>query len=212
MECNVNLKEIERNAYRSTFQDGLWDIFLGLLLMGMGISPLFDQIGIGKPWKFLIFPFAAWIILFAGKRYITIPRLGFVEFGPKRKADQKKMKIILSIFMVITVLTLILTITQSFSSTIQMSQYVLPIVISLFFMVIPLWVLAYYIDFQRLYIIAILFGLCWPLTEWITNYVNSPYDGIVTFGLAGGIIMIMGLVIFFRFLHRYPNQIEEPIK
>jgi len=28
-----NLTEIEKKAYRSTFQDGLWDIFLGLLLL-----------------------------------------------------------------------------------------------------------------------------------------------------------------------------------
>ena len=39
---------IERKAWRSTFQDGLWDIYLGMILFTMGISALLDTISVGK--------------------------------------------------------------------------------------------------------------------------------------------------------------------
>jgi hypothetical protein len=39
MSQSISLKELERKAFRSTFQDGLWDMYLGflLLMMGMGL-------------------------------------------------------------------------------------------------------------------------------------------------------------------------------
>jgi len=37
MTDNLDLKELEKKAWRSTFQDGLWDIYFGLLIFGMGI-------------------------------------------------------------------------------------------------------------------------------------------------------------------------------
>ena len=33
MSTQLNLKEIERKAFRSTYQDGLWDIHLGLIFV-----------------------------------------------------------------------------------------------------------------------------------------------------------------------------------
>ncbi len=32
MSTNIDLNKLEQKAYRTNFQDGLWDIFLGLLL------------------------------------------------------------------------------------------------------------------------------------------------------------------------------------
>jgi hypothetical protein len=33
----LNLKQLERRAYRSTFQDGLWDLYLAGLMVCLGI-------------------------------------------------------------------------------------------------------------------------------------------------------------------------------
>ena len=40
MVADVNLKEIQRKVYMTFFQDGLWDIFLGLFILGWGLSIL----------------------------------------------------------------------------------------------------------------------------------------------------------------------------
>jgi hypothetical protein len=37
---DINLKEIQRKVYLTFFQDGLWDIFLGLFILAWGLSIL----------------------------------------------------------------------------------------------------------------------------------------------------------------------------
>ncbi len=79
-----NLKEIERRAYMSYHQDGLLDMFAGVYVLGFGFGILIDKI-----WEFgfaAIMPailmatvLPIWI---AAKRRITMPRIGFVKFGP----------------------------------------------------------------------------------------------------------------------------------
>lgn len=38
MVAKIELKEIEKKAYKSVFQDGLWDIYFGILVLGWGLS------------------------------------------------------------------------------------------------------------------------------------------------------------------------------
>ena len=48
MTQNINLKALEKKAWRSVFQDGLWDIFLGLLLMAFGLSAWLDRLALSE--------------------------------------------------------------------------------------------------------------------------------------------------------------------
>ena len=78
-----NLKEIERRAYMSYHQDGLLDIFAGLYILIFGIGILVDVIwdfsfGVIMPGILLVTVLPIW---FAAKRKITMPRIGFVNFG-----------------------------------------------------------------------------------------------------------------------------------
>jgi hypothetical protein len=78
-----NLKEIERRAYMSYHQDGLLDIFAGLYILGFGIGILMDILwefgfGVIMPGIVLVTVLPIWI---AAKRKITLPRIGYVNFG-----------------------------------------------------------------------------------------------------------------------------------
>ena len=42
MEENIDLKELEKQAYTSIFQDGLLDIFIGLIVIGWITNSLGD--------------------------------------------------------------------------------------------------------------------------------------------------------------------------
>jgi len=81
-----NLKEIERRAYMSYHQDGLLDIFVGFYILGFGLGIFMDVIwdfGMGviiMPGGLIAVAFPIWI---AAKRKITMPRTGFVKFGPR---------------------------------------------------------------------------------------------------------------------------------
>ncbi len=83
MTKEPNLKDIERRAYMSYHQDGLLDIFAGLYVLGFGLGIYMDII-----WEFgfgMIMPAiliaAVLPIWIAAKRRITMPRIGFVNFG-----------------------------------------------------------------------------------------------------------------------------------
>ena len=43
MSEQLNLKQLERKAYRSTFQDGLWDLYLAGLMACLGILGLIGK-------------------------------------------------------------------------------------------------------------------------------------------------------------------------
>jgi hypothetical protein len=80
-----NLKEIERKTYMSYHQDGLLDIFAGMYVLGFGLGIFMDVIwdfGMGViiiPGGLIAVALPMWI---AAKRKITMPRIGFVKFGP----------------------------------------------------------------------------------------------------------------------------------
>jgi hypothetical protein len=74
MVSNLDLKQLERKAFRSTFQDGLWDIFLGLLLLNMGGGTLLGGSGMSPLWAMVgLTGFAGLVLLlfWAGKKTIT---------------------------------------------------------------------------------------------------------------------------------------------
>jgi hypothetical protein len=78
-----NLREIEKKAYMSYHQDGLLDIFVGAYVLGFGLGIWADitlEFGFGLiiPAILIATILPIWI---AAKRKITMPRIGFVNFG-----------------------------------------------------------------------------------------------------------------------------------
>lgn len=87
MTNQPNLKEIERRAYTSYHQDGLLDIFVGVYIAAFGLGIVADKVwgldeGSIMPVIFVAVMLPIWI---AAKRKITMPRIGFVKFGPQGK-------------------------------------------------------------------------------------------------------------------------------
>jgi hypothetical protein len=86
MTKEPNLKEIERRAYMSYHQDGLLDIFAGLYILGFGLGIFMDIVldfGMGViiiPGGLIAVALPIWI---AAKRKITMPRIGYVNFGTR---------------------------------------------------------------------------------------------------------------------------------
>ena len=100
MTEKIDLKAIEKKAYRSFFMDGIWDIFIGMIFLNLGIGPLFILLfNFPDIWNTIIISLGwnifAFLIFYFGKKYITIPRIGFVKFGQKREAKRIKLKVFL---------------------------------------------------------------------------------------------------------------------
>ena len=99
MSEQIDLKGLEKRAWRSAFQDGIWDIYLGLLFLGLAIAPFGDAFGLPADLGGMII-ILCWnsmtvLFLILGKKFITIPRIGFVKFGAKRKKMKKRLLVFL---------------------------------------------------------------------------------------------------------------------
>ncbi|MFW9872823.1 MAG: hypothetical protein ACFFG0_06950 [Candidatus Thorarchaeota archaeon] len=68
----IELKKLEKKAYKSTFQDGIWDIFMGMILLNLGLGSLFI-------WIFNLPEILNTIIFSLGLKYDGIPNILFRE-------------------------------------------------------------------------------------------------------------------------------------
>ncbi len=214
MNTQLDLKEIERKAFLTTYQDGLWDLLFGLIVICMSFSFYRPANGY-SPLNIVMFSCSmvlANVLFWVGKKFITLPRMGQVKFGARRR------KRVLTMFIVLSVVVLVQVALFSF----QLAAWANPelgaklkeflpksdaigrlIVASIgALMVGPSIILvAYFTDFPRGYYIAIMMSLA----VFLMIYINKPLYPI----LIGALILIPGIVLFVRFLKRYPLHREE---
>ena len=224
MTTNIDLKELERKAFRSTFQDGLWDIFLGLLLLNMGIGTRLGAM-LGEtemsPMSLLgsmvpLIAFAAVVLLafWAGKKFITTPRIGLVKFGPQRKAKMKNFRAVLFLSVLLGVIMLILGWAAFTGNGLPwwVTEIPLPLYVWPLQTIIVFGLGAYFLDVTRFYAYGVLYGLPFPLGILLVENTDLTVLGsmAITFGVAAGVMMLIGAVLFVRFLRKYPLPAEGP--
>jgi len=205
----IDLRELEKRAWRSAFQDGIWDIFLGWLFLGLAIAPFVDVFGlpaeIGSMIIVLCWNTIAVLFLILSKKFITIPRMGFVKFGAKRKKLKKRLLAFL-IFNVILAFLLLFINISGFFKALNIGGLTEPLVIGLLLITVPLSILAYFLEFHRLYVYAIFFGLGFFNSELLYPLVGSPLDLFLSQGSVGIAIISIGLVYFVQFLRKYSSS------
>jgi hypothetical protein len=92
-----DLKRLEKKAFRATHQDGLWDIQMGGIVMSMAVLAYLETSDAFPLLQFSIFLLglgASFLIFWAGKKYVTIPRLGQVKFGPHRQRRKRTLVLV----------------------------------------------------------------------------------------------------------------------
>ncbi|MFW9987785.1 MAG: hypothetical protein ACFFC3_03945, partial [Candidatus Odinarchaeota archaeon] len=135
------------------------------------------------------------------------PRIGVVKPGPFQKSIRKKMFIMGSVQIVILIIFIIILITGIYSG-IQISGIISILIAGLFFM--PFFAIAgYLMKYPRLYLIAFLEWLAIIINELLYDSMNSTIRWLLSFGIMGSVIFLIGLVIFIRFLKKYPLPKEE---
>jgi hypothetical protein len=204
----IDLKQIERKAYRSTFEDGLLDMLLGAIIAFTGIYMFRPDSGyspINIIGMLLIFVVLQGLYQ-AGKKYLTQPRMGQVRFGPARKNRRKTMAAILGVIIFIQLVLVVLTsigwlipaLGEKLFGSVDgySSERLMVAALGSLFVGPPMLVMAYMIDFPRGYYIAVLMALA----VFLMILTNQPiYSAVI-----GVIIILPGLVLFIRFLRKYP--------
>jgi hypothetical protein len=208
MPTQLDLKEIERKAFRSTYEDGLWDIYFGLIVICMSIF-IYRPANGYSPMNIILALLAmsvAYSLFWAGKKYITLPRMGQVRFGDIRRKKKTIMTIFLSVVVLIQLVVLGLTTLGWFNPEVgarvngflksrDLMDLTVAVIGSLF-VVAGMTLTAYFSDFPRGYFIAAMMALA----VFLMIYLNQPAYPI----LIGALMLIPGTVLFFRFLKKYP--------
>jgi hypothetical protein len=207
MEEQIDLKGLEKKAWRSAFHDGIWDIYMGLLILGLGTAPFGYRIGLpaelGSMIIVLFWNTTAVLFLILGKKFITVPRLGYVKFGAKRKKVKKRLFGFLLFNIILAVVFLFINLSGIFES-LNIGGLTQPLLIGLLLITVPLSILAYFLEFHRLYIYAIFFGLGFFISELLYPLVGSPFDLFLSLGLGGIAVILIGLIYFINFLRKHP--------
>lgn len=212
MHSSIDLKELERKAYRTTFQDGFLDITLGLFLIGSAIAGLFQN---NKSVRLIITALIILIplaIFLLGKKKITVPRIGIVKFGDERKARKKKTAVIILLAVILSSLLALtaMTHTMPFFLAELLKGYGSAVAFGLLAFTMFLFG-GYYNDIPRLYFYGFLFGASLFLSECYYNQVGIVVHSSVWFGISGLIMLIIGISLLTKFLRLYPLPTEERI-
>jgi hypothetical protein len=172
MSDSLNLKNIEKKAFSATHQDGLWDIYIGGVVLSMSVlayssaSEAFPLLRFGL---YLAGMGIFYLIFRVGKKYLTSPRLGQVKFGPRRQRRRLTMMIVLAGIVLLQAIILVGTIflwanplwatSLGFSHSGLDRERLLVATIGALFVGPSMVLIAYFNDFLRGYYIAFILSL-----------------------------------------------------
>jgi hypothetical protein len=204
MAGKIDLKEIEKRSYRSYFKTGIYDLGFGVLLLSFAVAPLVRE-AIGMLYIiFAVIPGPLVIVL--GKKYLTDPRMGFVRFGEKRKSAKRNMRRISAMSTTFLVALLALTVAGIFPGFIAESlggAMFMAIIGAIVFMFMAL--IAYLMDFINMLYYGIVIGVGIVTAEILHGIIGNPLDSVITFGILGSLLLILGIFNTRRFLKKYPK-------
>jgi hypothetical protein len=201
------LREVERRAWRSVFSDGLWDIMLGCILLGMGVAAVLqDAAGLARGLGYVVYAAGTALgalVIAVGKRRVTIPRLGWVDFGVRARTRRRRALVVLAIAVPLTLALILVALAfrprlaalPEFSAApiVQRTLIGLPAAGMVF---IVLSLLALFLDFPRL----LLHALIWAGAVLGAEMTETGYPL-----LAGAVtVLAIGITHLLSFIRRYP--------
>jgi len=201
MSKKTSLREVEKRTYMSYHQDGLLDIFVGAYVLLFGLGILFTAVTDFSMWFVIpgIFPAIMVPIWVSVKKRITMPRIGYVEFG-SRGANK-----LMAIFIGLMVAGLGVFMVFTFASRSQAWALTLRnLIISNGMIIIGIGaaaissLFAYTMGLKRLYV----YGLLTLALFFAGHFITIPLEYfLLTIGL---VIIINGFVLLMRFIRKYP--------
>ncbi len=209
------MKALEKKAFRSFFKDGIYDVFLGMILLSLGLPLILNEFG-WLDYETMIWPLVfafvlnigALLFFVFGKKYITVPRLGLVRFGKGRKRKMRHVRVLLTLSVLVGVATFFLTLFKILpvggKSGIPAAGLIFGIQALIVFSLA-----AYFMDFTRLYLYAFLFAVSMPVTFWLKKNDFFAYPSLYVFSLTAGPMLVIGVMLFVRFLRQFPKEIRQ---
>lgn len=197
MSGQPNLKQLERRAWRSIFEDGLWELYFGATLLWVAASRLIPIEVIN-----VVLALGLLAAFIAAKRVITVPRMGMVKFGSGRKRKRAMTAILLATSVVLTGILGYAAASGVTGEWIRSNQTVVDVMFAAWvYFVFAL--MAHWLDFPRLYLIGLVYALVFSHL--------LPIDTSVTALVGGILVAVPGLVRLISFLRKYQLPAEAEV-
>ena len=188
MEDPLDLEKIESSAFRAYFEDGMLDIFFGLMFIVGSIRTIMDD-----P-RYSVLIIVAILVPNIGKRFITVPRLGHVKFGQRRVKGQLHMMIVIVMAVVISAAIVALTQTTDLFEGRLLGDLVFAVMV-----IVVTGVMGHYLEYPRLVVPGIIFAAIMLISG---QYGNDA--GAIAYLVGGCISISIGLFTLALFLKKYP--------
>ncbi len=203
----------QRTQQLFNFEDGLWDMLLGMIFMSLAIYPVTREF-LGPEWNIVLF-LGVLAILVVGqlaiRRAVSAPRLGYVR--PNRSP---KMKLLLVFTVVMVLITFGLVLVTLLSPEVEptvggmtaeatgrsyLVEWIVVLVMGGLFSAI-----AYIFGVARVYTYGWLLGLANLASIYMEH--NAGWTFQFPLAIAAGIIISIGIVYLLRFLAKYAVSAE----
>ena len=206
MSENKTLRAVDRKIFKTSFKDGLLDIFLASFVLMFAVAPLLSGT-LGDFWSSFIFlPFwgLVYLVLWYLRRKVISPRIGTVTWGEMRKKKLRVGSIIMLIlnflFLGLGIISFLAPIESGFAMSIRFG-----------IMILLLFSGAGYIfDYEPLYVYGVLITLAMPIGEWLYKNAGFSHHGYpAVFGTVSGIMLLRGLYKFITLVKSTPIPTGE---
>lgn len=202
-----DLERLERDAFRKFYEDGLFDIFLGAMMLVLGATALVGDWFADELASYVVMlglGFAVVVPLLVLRRRLLRTRLGTFEPGPRRRRRISGVRGVLFVSLAIGFVAFGLA-AVAFSGTpsTDMVEVFLPVV---WFVnaVVVFGLMAYLLDVPRFSVYGVLFGAVMPLLIWpdvLWGVQLAAWAILFALGLA---VIAVGLIKLRRFLRLHP--------
>jgi hypothetical protein len=214
MSTSIGIGNAQKRIVQLTnYEDGLWDILLGLVMLLLSIYPITREL-LGPELNLVLFLVALAILvigLSAARRYISTPRLGYAK---QRRTPTTKLLVALMAGLVLLTLGCVIAtllspgwIPQISSSSTASWISDLAVEIAVMFAMVGLFsLLGYLFGVTRLFVYGWLLGGAYLLSVALTRGQDVSFN--LPLAIASGIIIGTGIVLLVRFIRKYPILME----
>ncbi len=209
------LTKLEKKAFSVFYRDGSFELFYGIMLFAGVLRDLLPYLGapVLTAQIVSIGLIITACLLFTLVKYITAPRLGFVKFSKARRDRIQLLPLILTVVVIISVIGLYLTMHLRANNTLLLEgakppNYLGSIIITLLiFTAISL--VGYFLDYPRLYGMAVLFAATEPAHFYLKHYTSLRPVGVYVNTLPAVLLIVIGIFSLRSFLRQYAIPGEE---
>lgn len=215
MSTHYDLRQIQRRTFQlMSFEDGFWDLSLGIIIMFLAIYPVTREL-LGPVWNLVLF-LSLVVLVVVGQLVVRLlvsePRIGYAL---PRSSPMLRVLFIFTVVMVLITFGLVLLTflgpgsesTSSVPTEASSERGYMVELIALLFMGGLFSALGYLFGVTRLYFYGWMLGLAYLISIYMEH--NAGWTFLIPLAIAAGIIFLIGVVLLVRFLQKYSLREEQ---